>query len=284
MRYAGKIILTLLMFVVILFPWRPASGYGIADISPTLAVFPKSACLETRGTVQSRMVPTTLLKDDIPVRVYTPPCYESASSMKYPVLYLLHGQSYKEDQWLRLGIVDSADELIQSGEINPLIIVMPGEAAYLEDMRLSRFDESILAEILPWVESTYRVVADREGRAIGGLSRGSGWAMHLGLSHPELFGSIGAHSLTQMAGDSYSMQKWRMKTPDELLPRIYIDIGLADPYKDTARSFELRLSEFSYPHEWHLNLGTHNEEYWSSHAYDYLRWYSAGWNLSGIVD
>ncbi len=69
-----------------------------------------------------------------------------------------------------------------------------------------------------------------------------------------------------------------------VLPRIYIDIGLEDPYKDTARVFELKLSEFSYPHEWHLNLGTHNEAYWSSHLGEYLLWYDLGWHAPPLAD
>jgi len=80
-----------------------------------------------------------------------------------------------------------------------------------------------------------------------------------------------------MSGDYFSIPKWRTQTPEEELPRIYIDIGLQDRYKDTARGFELRLSEYSYPHEWHLNLGTHNEDYWSSHIKEYLLWYNEGW-------
>jgi enterochelin esterase-like enzyme len=237
----------------------------------------KPVCDDSKGSLITDSIPSELLKKDIAVRIYTPPCIDKSGKTAYPVLYLLHGQSYKEDQWVRLGVPETADLLIQSGLMQPLIIVMPGEANYLEDMRSSNYDDAILEEVLPWVEGHFPAQKLRTGRAIGGLSRGSGWAMHLGLSHPDLFVSIGAHSLTQISGDYYSIPKWRTKTLEEELPRIYIDIGLQDRYKDPARGFELRLSEYSYPHEWHLNLGTHNEEYWSSHVKDYLRWYNEGW-------
>jgi S-formylglutathione hydrolase FrmB len=67
------------------------------------------------------------------------------------------------------------------------------------------------------------------------------------------------------------------KTSEEDLPRIYMDIGLLDFVKDSAKKIEIRLSEYSYPHEWHLNQGTHNEYYWSSHVEEYLIWYSQRW-------
>lgn len=277
MIFPARVLIVLFLgFLPVLSPaTKPAMTASSSTGTSTPMAVP--VCGDSKGSLITDSIPSELLKNDIAVQMYTPPCFDNTGKTAYPVLYLLHGQSYKEDQWVRLGITETADLMILSGLLQPLIIVMPGEAAYLEDVRSSKYDDAILKEVLPWVEGHYPAQKSRSGRAIGGLSRGSGWAMHLGLSHPELFGSIGAHSLTQMSGDYYSIPKWRTKTPEEELPRIYIDIGLQDRYKDTARGFELRLSEYSYPHEWHLNLGTHNEDYWSSHIKEYLRWYNEGW-------
>ncbi len=271
-----KLALTFNLWMISLFaiglPQHPSS------ILPTATPTSVIVCRESSGKITSLEVDSKLLGKTIPVLVYTPPCYDPAASTPYPVLYLLHGQSFNEHQWEELGILVTADRLINTGVIKPMIIVMPGEKAYLEDARKSHFGDALLNEVIPWTESHFSVSKERSGRAIGGLSRGSGWAMHLGLAHPDMFVSIGGHSLTQIGGDINRLAGWRKKTTDNNLPRIYIDIGLADPYKDTARIFELKLSEYSYPHEWHLNQGTHNESYWASNLEDYLRWYDLGWD------
>jgi enterochelin esterase-like enzyme len=246
--------------------------------SPTATPTPAVVCSDVSGDMTSETLDSDLLGKAISIRVYKPPCYDPNATTRYPVLYLLHGQSNNEKQWENMGIQEMADQLIAKGLIEPLIIVMPGEKAYLEDARKSKFGDALLTEVLPWVEARYPISQERTNRAIGGLSRGAGWAMHLGLSRPDLFGSISGHSLAQIGGDTYRLNGWRRKTTDESLPRIYIDIGLEDPYKDTARAFELKLSEYSYPHEWHLNLGTHNGAYWSGHLREYLLWYDLGWH------
>jgi enterochelin esterase-like enzyme len=172
---------------------------------------------------------------------------------------------------------------VTAGTIAPLIIVMPQESNYLEDPQISKYGYALMDELLPWVELNYPTITDRQTRAIGGLSRGAGWAMRLGLINPDLFGSIGGHSLAQLKGDYFSVPRWRNRTSDEDLPRIYLDIGLLDFVKDTARVFETRLSEYSYPHEWHLNTGSHTEDYWSEHVDEYLIWYNQAWDPSSIV-
>ena len=178
---------------------------------------------------------------------------------------------------------EAADQLISTGTISPLIIVMPQESNYLEDPQISKYGYAFVDELLPWVDANYPTIPGRQTRAIGGLSRGAGWAMRLGLINPDLFGSIGGHSLAQFKGDYFSVPRWRSRTSDENLPRIYLDIGLLDFVKDTARVFETRLSEYSYPHEWHLNTGSHTEVYWSEHVDEYLIWYNQAWDTSSIV-
>lgn len=248
-------------------------GKGQA-ITPTASL----SCDPTRGNVEESSIHSTILNKPLYFRVYTPPCFDdSDKTEKYPILYLFHGSSNTDKQWDQLKVDEASDELIASGDIAPLIIVMPRESAYMDDPRSSRFGDAVVQELIPAVEKKYPTLERRKYRAVGGLSRGAGWALHLGLSHPDQFGSIGTHSLAVFPGDSNLVPKWRVKTDDELLPRLYMDIGLLDSLKDSAKRFEIRLSEYSYPHEWHLNQGTHNDQYWSEHIHDYLLWYSLGW-------
>ena len=258
----------------------PSVSFPAEELSeqPAATQIPQKNCSEQKGNVQLFNYESAILHKPFYLRVYTPPCYDSSGKTNYPVLYMLHGQSFNDTQWDRLGLDEAADRLITSGEIAPLIIVLPQESAYLEDDKVSKYEEAVIEELMPWVEEHYPTQADRGHRAIGGLSRGAGWAMRVGLAHPELFVSIGLHSLAQFPGDYFDIPKWRKKTIDDNLPRIYMDIGLLDFVKDTAKKIEIRLSEYSYPHEWHLNKGSHNEYYWSSHVEEYLLWYSVGWN------
>lgn len=258
---------------------QPVSGKSAGSLSPQQEVTPAPGdqCGVSHGILQQHMFLSTVLNKRFYMSVYTPPCFEPRGDKQYPVLYLLRGQSFNDDQWSRLGVTTEADRLITAGVIDPLIIIMPRESAYLDDTRFSAYGDALVREVVPWVESSFPVVTDPDYHAIGGISRGAGWALRVGLMHPEMFGAIGLHSLAQFPGDFFKIPAWRKATPEEALPRIYLDIGLLDFVKDTARTIELQLSEYSYPHEWHLNTGTHNEEYWSSHVTEYLVWYSRGW-------
>jgi enterochelin esterase-like enzyme len=136
-----------------------------------------------------------------------------------------------------------------------------------------------LEEVIPWIDAHYRTVPDRRHRAIGGLSRGAAWAVHLGLSQWGLFGSIGAHSLPVFWEDVPEIQRWIDQIPIEVFPRIYLDIGNQDrpEVMKSALWFEELLTEDGIPHEWHLFSGEHNEVYWKSHVEQYLLWYASGW-------
>ncbi len=210
------------------------------------------------------------------VRVYTPPCYDPAADPGYPVLYLLHGQSFNDDQWQRLGVPETADRLIAAGEVKPFLVVMPQEYYYLQDMSQSAYGSALIDEVLPWVEENFAVCRDTACRAIGGLSRGASWASWLGFESWPLFGSIGLHSLPTTANGQFRYE-WLPKIPEGQRPRLYLDIGAKDPYYQYALAYEQFLNESHLPHEWHLNSGGHNEEYWSAHVEEYLRWYAAGW-------
>ena len=116
---------------------------------------------------------------------------------------------------------------------------------------------------------------------MGGLSRGAGWAVHLGLSRWELFGAIGAHSLPIFWADTYHIREWLDGIPSRSLPRIYMDIGEKDrpAILESAMWFEKLLTEKNIPHEWRLNLGYHEEAYWAAHVDEYLRWYAETWEV-----
>jgi len=239
---------------------------------PDLTAYP--AC--TAGVIETIDVPTIHLDKPLHASIYLPPCYALQPEERYPVLYLFHGQADTDQQWIRIGAPRTADRLIAAGEVPPFIIVMPYDPLWREPDQYG-FEDAVLQDLLPAIAARYRTLPDRLHRAVGGLSRGSGWAFRLGLSHPELFGAIGAHSVIVFAGDGLRMNEWLAAMPAGLMPRLYLDIGDNDSGLAGAMIIENMLLSMDIPHEWHLNVGFHDEAYWSRHVEEYLRWYASGW-------
>ena len=142
--------------------------------------------------------------------VYTPPDYDSNVKARYPVLYLLHGWGENEQGWHVQGHVDFImDNLIAAKQAKPMLIVMPLGYGTMEIVQagwqrvrspelwqrnVDKFRESLLEEVLPQVEQCYRVVADRNSRAIAGLSMGGAESLMVGLNALDRFAWIGAFS------------------------------------------------------------------------------------------
>lgn len=238
----------------------------------------RPACLDQGGRIETSQVRTDLLRLPLEFRVYLPPCYAEETGNHYPVLYLIHGQNYNDDQWDRLGADETADRLIASGQAPPFIIVMPRDRSWAQPDE-DNFGRAVTEVLIPWIDTNYRTQAARDGRAVGGLSRGAGWAIHLGLSRWDLFGSIGAHSLPVFWTDLPHLREWMDAIPPDALPRMYLDLGDKDrpQISKSARWFEQLLTDRGFPHEWHLYPGYHEEAYWEAHVEEYLRWYALGW-------
>ena len=177
---------------------QPTSTESPRDTStptPTVTITPSPtplACWKTGGHIETNQIRTELLRLPLEFRIYLPPCYAEQPDRRYPVLYLIHGQSYNDDQWDRLGADETADGLIARGEIAPLIIIMPRDRVWSQPTE-DLFGRAVGEALVPWVDENLRTQAWRTHRAVGGLSRGAGWALHLGFSRWELFGSIGLH-------------------------------------------------------------------------------------------
>jgi len=238
----------------------------------------KPICLSAGGYYEAGSVEIELLRSDLDYQIYLPPCYREQTDRRYPVLYLFHGQSYLNDQWDRIGADETADRLIMAGEIPPLLIVMPYDEFGGQPSE-NRFADAVVQNLVPHIDNTYRTKADRIYRAVGGLSRGGGWAIHLALVKWETFGVMGAHSPAVFFSDAEQMRTFLDELPVDYYPRMYIDIGAKDrpEIMRAAIWFEELLNVRGIPHEWHLFAGYHNEEYWSQHMQQYLLWYTKGW-------
>lgn len=208
--------------------------------------------------------------------IYLPPCYDEMPDKRYPVLYLLHGQTYTADQWIRLGAVNVLDNLIHSGESAPFIVVFPDDR-FWNLAAGPGFGERLVDHLVPYIDTAYRTLPDRNHRAIGGMSRGAGWAFELGLTRWDLFSIIGLHSLAASKKDISNLDKWIADIPVSSRPSIFMDIGDDDQELISTRSVEEQLTKYEFPHEWRLYNGAHTEEYWSAHMEEYIHWYAEQW-------
>jgi enterochelin esterase-like enzyme len=261
----------------------PSTSFPLEQ-APTVGITPSQEdpqliqCSQP-GIIKKEEIPSNILAGHLIIDVYFPPCYASGVQDSYPVLYLLHGQTYDQTQWQKLGIQKVADTLIQSGRTIPFLIVMPYEQFYYRSPESNGFPQAIVNELIPWVETNLHGRTQKMWRAVGGISRGASWAMRLGLQNVNLFGAVGGHSLPTFNSDLKQLPDWLEKIPRGQSPRIYLDIGSSDPEVESAIQFEQILNKHGTPNEWHLNEGRHNEDYWGQHVKEYLDWYSLNWRI-----
>ncbi|MBN1237371.1 MAG: esterase family protein [Gammaproteobacteria bacterium] len=219
--------------------------------------------------------------------VYLPPGYESGSE-RYPVLYLLHGAGGDERTWIdRQQANVILDNLIAEGRLEPLVVVMPygyttrleegqrrrGPAAYKTDME--EFAVDFIADLIPQVESRYRVRADREHRAIAGLSMGGGQAFAIGLGHPEMFTAVaGFSSAMQIAnspdwgGIDMEAALARADEINENLDLLWVGCGTEDTLFGVNRAFSEQLTGQGVEHTFRVTLGAHTPEVWSRYLHE----------------
>ena len=214
----------------------------------------------------------------LPYRVYLPPCYETGGQGSYPVLLLIHGLQSSDSQWDELGIDETADEMIRAGDLAPVVIVMPWERKGLD------FETSIIDVLLPHIRSVYAGDGSRAATAIGGLSRGAGWALRIGLKHPEAFGSIGLHSPAVLPPDMFFIEEWvQAGEADHGPPRLWIDIAERDTSRLGALELAALLDELGLTYAWSTAPGEHTPAYWSSRLSDYLGWYGRPWREPAML-
>lgn len=253
-------------------PSEPTQTTSTPTVEASLTI-----CTESGTILNYSLKDSELLNEPLYFNVYLPPCYDSQSSEPYPVIYLLHGQEQDGPFWQELGIQTVADDLILNRQRQPFLIIMPVEEYYYRSTENNRYPDAILTELLPWAEQNLPVCSERACRAIGGVSRGAAWAVRLAFATPDVFSALGAHSLPLFNGDLEALPEWIDAIPPEDIPRIYVDVGSTDPAVKDASAFEEELNALGVAHEWHLNSGRHNTEYWAEQLPAYLEWYTQSW-------
>ncbi len=209
------------------------------------------------------------------MQVYTPPGY--SKDKRYPVLYLLHGIGGDETEWQRFATPDVLmDNLIGDGKAVPMIIVMPNGRAQKDDRpgpnamatapAFARFERDLLDDVIPAIESRYSVQADREHRALAGLSMGGGQALNFGLAHLDKFAWVGGFSSAP-----------NTKPPGQLVPDpataskqlklLWLSCGNKDGLIRISQGVHAYLKENNVPHVWHVDGNGHDATHWRNNLW-----------------
>jgi S-formylglutathione hydrolase FrmB len=125
------------------------------------------------------------------------PAEYASSNKRYPVLYYLHGMFENERSWAERGGKDILDGMLAKGQLGPFLMVMPdaGKTFYVNSFDGKvRYEDFFIQELVPYVDQHYRTIAQPAERGILGISMGGYGALHLAMSHPDIFGSVSAQS------------------------------------------------------------------------------------------
>jgi enterochelin esterase family protein len=220
--------------------------------------------------------------------VYTPAGYNE-SQEKLPVFYLLHGGGGDEDAWTTLGRAPQIlDNLIASGIAKPMIVVMtngnPGDAAAPGaaplkkiatgqnnpgSMGSGKFEESLVKDVIPFIEKNYRVISNKDYRAVAGLSMGGIQTITLTGTAPEMFSYYGVMSMglvdkTQFGGKDDTQD--RVTSLEKLrksgVKLYWIGCGKDDFLYKSAEALRKFLDENKFPYTYRESEGGHTWTNW----------------------
>ena len=225
--------------------------------------------------------------------VYLPPGYDEQVKRRYPVLYLQHGGGEDETGWVRQGRANFIlDNLIAAGSTQPMIVVMaygyarragqpipdltgkppgsPERAKVMLDMA-SAFEADVTEALIPFVDSTFRTTADRDHRAMAGLSMGGMQTFHVTLRHLDLFSYIGGFSgagaAQMLAGeklDARTAYNGAFADPEAFAKKVrllWLGVGTDEPerMREGIRGLHASLTEAKIPHVYWESPGTDHE-------------------------
>jgi enterochelin esterase-like enzyme len=199
--------------------------------------------------------------------VYLPPGYGQDADRRYPALYLLHGGSDTVSFFLELGIQEDMEDGLGSGVLGPMLLVLvDGGPTFTGDGTTTRsLDDYLATELIPDVDHRWRTIAERKGRAVGGVSLGGRHALEFAAAHPSLVAAAGGHSTT--------IPRSPQALADAKIP-IYLDVGESDGLYDDDAALARQLRRLDVDVRWRPAPGRHGRPYWSAHLPEYLRFYS----------
>lgn len=206
--------------------------------------------------------------------VYLPPCYETQLDRLYPILYHVPGRGGSYKDFVEVGGTALADDMILSGEVPPFIIVTTENT----DSESEKNAESILTDLVPFIQINYRVNPDRRFHAAFGTSLGGVATYRMVFARPDYFSSAALFGSGVIVGEEDRVREWLQAIPPEDDLRVFFDAGEGDPYMlSRAKDLAGMLDEFGIPYLFHAGEGDHRYGYWMEQMPMYFRWVAEDW-------
>lgn len=239
------------------------------------------------GVLRTEWYPSPTIGMQRRLVVYTPPGYET-SGRSYPVLYLLHGGGGDEEGWVSRGRATYImDNLIAAGSVQPMLIVMtngipsnaaaPGDrpfapatgqasAAGIAAMTTGQFEQSLVKDVIPFIESKYRVIADPDHRAITGLSMGGYHTQKITNANPGMFSYIGVMSMgmyDQFGSYDAAEHHRQLRAVQASHPKLYwIAVGKEDFLFDGVTRLRALYDDVGVDYTYRESEGGHSWNNW----------------------
>ncbi|MWV27611.1 esterase [Aurantiacibacter rhizosphaerae] len=211
--------------------------------------------------------------------VYTPPGYMNGSD-RYPVLYLVHGAGDSADSWTSVGHANYIlDNLLAQDGAEEMIIVMPfGHTPVVEGMEMltnSGFGDDLHGDLIPYVDATFRTIADRDHRAMAGLSMGGAHTLRFGLTRPDVFSEVGIFSMGfgMQPGEVESYAKDNaeaLSRAGEEMDLVYYAMGTDDFLYETVAPTRAMMDAQGISHIYNESDGGHTWINWRRYLRDFL--------------
>lgn len=261
-------------------------------------VFAQNQRMPIQGKVKVDSLKSEVLKVTRQYSVYLPKSFTTNPEKKYPVLYLLHGVYDNNNGWVQRGhLQDVANKLIEAGEATEMVIIVPDAGRVWNgyfDMDGWSYETFFFTEFLPYIEKTYRIIGDKQHRAIAGLSMGGGGSTVYAQKHPEMFSSVYAMSALMTLPEVGAIQSPDPKfqalnktviannsikfvaNADEAVKeklrgiRWFVDCGDDDFILDVDIAFYQEMRKANIPCQLRIRDGAHDWEYWHSSLYTAL--------------
>ena len=266
----------------------PQKGVCPLPILPVLPAYEDTAFYASRdvphGTVE-QVYYTNFTGDEKRMHIYLPPEYENDANTRYPVLYLNHGGGDDDSKWTNKdrsaggNATDILDNLIHAGKAKPMIIVMPntrGIASFNPPV-LGQDDacsEEYVKDIIPYVDSHYRTKANRENRAIAGLSMGGFVVLHTGLLHLDIFSELYVYSsghtseATRIAFEANFRELFTDPNTNQLFRvPLYMAAGETDIALRNSQEILAIFNNFGIRNFWVLSDGGHDWINWKRYLF-----------------
>ncbi|KAI7258584.1 hypothetical protein KC345_g10526 [Hortaea werneckii] len=310
---------SLLMIIILCMPLAACSSNEGPEAAETASPAATATAAEeaASGPQQNSEIRNTsfhsqALDQDMRLSLYLPKGY--SAGQHYPVLYFIHGYGGKEtDMMDNLGMNLNADHLIETGQIEPLIMVFPqmdnsyglnSSPAYAVNdpgdpltTYNGMYEDYLVKDVVNYVDAHFSTIADRDNRFIGGVSMGGFISLHSALLHSDVYSRAGGHSpglflndWSAVGGETglkrflYPTEEIRQERDPLIFAKdmdlsslaVYLDCGDEDSYRfyeGTEQLYKLLKSK-GVAAEYHLEKGKHDGECWQSHMDEYLIFYA----------